>query len=161
MHKNLVTLIEVNVILKDEGNMKRFVSINFCILMFFAVCYVSAQEPLWLQTLKKIKPLKDNRETLKGMFGEPVIVEENTDYFDIAEGRVTAHYNDGECSSGIYFEKWRVPKDTLIKLRLSLDEDVKFTPDKFNLKGFKLFVPGDTPQLKIYSNDRLGINYVV
>jgi hypothetical protein len=121
----------------------------------------SAQQPEWLNVMKKIKPLKDNRETVRKIYGKPVLVEENRDFFNTQEGRLVAEYSNGECSAMNSYGLWQVTKDIVISLSLGITEDIKFSSNKFNLKGFRLTVPNDTPQLKIYTNNKLGMRYVV
>jgi hypothetical protein len=142
--------------------MKILVSILTCLMFTTFFCERTfGQEPEWLKTIKKIKPVIDNRQTVRSIFGKPEIAEENIDYFDIKEGRLTVYYSTGKCSPYDFYLGAKVPKDNVIQLSFSVSEDVKFSSLKINLKGFKTEIPEDTPKLKIYTNRITGIKYEV
>lgn len=135
--------------------------VGFLMLIFSFSINSFGQELNWLQTINKIKPLVDTRTSVRKLLGNPVLVEENRDYFDIKEGRIVAYYSYGECSPMDLYGKWKVSKDTLIAISFSVDEEIIFSKNKFDLKGFKSTTPDDTPQVKIYANKNLGIMYFV
>lgn len=142
---------------------KRFLraAIYIAAVGFQLAAATHAQEPRWLRELSSVQPLVDDRQAVRERFGEPLAREENRDFFTFSGGKLVAVYSSGECSTKeLHGEKLRVAKNTLLRLDFDVPGEVKFSSLRLDLRGFQRTVPGDTPDLTIYTNTRRGIRYV-
>ncbi|CAN5292486.1 hypothetical protein BH20ACI1_BH20ACI1_10960 [soil metagenome] len=141
--------------------MKKKILVLICCSIFILVFSNNslADEPAWLQMLKKIVPLQDTRISVRKLLGKPVIIDEYTDYFDFKGGRYEINYSGERCLQVLGLGRWNVEEGTVIEAAFYLYEDVKFSSFKFNLEGFKKEPPGDTPQATEFVNKKKGIFY--
>lgn len=117
------------------------------------------QKPNWIDLVRSVRPLNDNRKSVRARFGEPILVEKNRDFFNLSSGKLVAVYSFGECSPRDLLGRWRVPEDTLLTLDLEVRGAVVFSSLNLDLKGFRKKIPTDTPDLTLFTNKRRGIEY--
>lgn len=149
---------------------KQIVSIFILILLLVNVSF--SQDFDWLKKMKQIHLLSDTYEDVLKVFGNPIdgtSQRELSEYFDIKEGRVFAHFASGECvvapDSNGRLTGWKVPAYTVIELSFSPNERMKlkkFAKElKLNLKSFRSYEIYDVPGAFIYENDKIGMSFSV
>lgn len=135
---------------------------------------VFAKDPVWFNKMKQIRLLKDNRENIIKLLGNPV--DNDTDdylwYYDFKDGRMSLTFETGICSENKDDDGkpigWKVPEWTVVEVSFSPDKNFSTKKLNINLSGFTKkpieaspnLPPNDNnraPFLFEYKNDDLGM----
>lgn len=123
--------------------------------------YVQSQYPEWMSKILQIKPIKDDRNKVRSLFGEPAVVEGERDFFHLSNGKLTVEYSVGECGyKNLDSQIWRTKKDTVTEVSFLPNMTISFNSLNLRLNGFKRTYEADTPALSVFQSDRLGQRYV-
>jgi hypothetical protein len=103
-----------------------------------------------------IVPLRSTRADVIRLLGSPTI---DGRYYEIDDNTVYIDYSDGPCEKGK--SGWNVPRDTVVRISVAPNEDLKFSDLRINRKKFKQSRDGELPGIVYYTNDVQGITIAV
>jgi len=135
-------------------------------LVIFVSTFAEGQNPVWLDRLIQITPLKSSKQDVETVFGNPKIKESfekrNVEfvYYDIPEGRITLEYSTGKCVPEYAAETYKAEKGAVISIVVFPEDLPLFS--KFSIKDMgleKRRVSGDPGWH--YINDDTGIDFSV
>jgi len=111
-------------------------------LIIFVSTFAEGQNPIWLDRLIQIIPLKSSKEDVETVFGNPKITENfekrNLElvYYDIPEGRIVVEYSTGKCVPEYAAETYKVEKGKVISIVVFPEDFPLFS--KFSIKDMGL-----------------------
>ena len=138
------------------------------IFLFFIFSTVSigfAKPPAWFAKFKEVQVFQTDRASLERKF-EPIKIVWETKLpfktavaYKVSAGLLRANYSNGSCADNKE-SNWDLAEGVVIDISFRPDELIRPSKLGIDLKNFKLVESYDTPNF-IYSNDRLGIEYVL
>jgi hypothetical protein len=140
---------------------------NAIVYLFVSLIFVqivSAQDVDWLKKMKEIQLLSDTYDKVVEILGTPVERgrgKDTSEYFDFKAGRMAVFFEPGNCGDGMQ-SGWKVPKWSVVKIAFFLDEWVD--PQKLEIRDFNGFIAKPIHESREgieYSNDELGVDYIV
>jgi len=137
----------------------------FCFIFLSLSFQVSAKDPEWLRTLKRVRPLRSNQfdiENLLGQKGKKYEGQADWYYYlveyETTEGEWNVQYSTGKCSSEKK-EGFDVESGVVLDVSLILEEPVDFASLKLDLRRFEKTPESDTSNV-FFTSYRSGIEYV-
>jgi hypothetical protein len=131
-------------------------SINCCLLVLVFAASVSAKS--W----RGIIPLHSTRDDVHRELGKPVIAGEAIELYESDAGHVHVRYARAACEKGLPADwgNWKVSKDTVVNISITLNDDLKVTDLKIrNLNRLKWYT--DKSGATYYRDAVRGIEYQV
>lgn len=116
--------------------------------------------PIFAQSQQKgwrgIIPLRSTRADVIRLLGPPNIEGR---LYELEGYRIFIDYSDGPCEKGR--SGWNVPRDTVLRISLAPNEDLKFSDLQIDEKKYKKAKDGELPDIFYYTNDQEGITISV
>lgn len=103
-----------------------------------------------------IIPLRSTRADVIRLLGPPNL---DGGLYDVDNKTVDIEYSDGPCEKGR--SGWNVPRDTVVRISLAPNQDLKFSDLHIDKTKYKKSRDGELPDIFYYTNDAEGITISV
>ena len=141
--------------------MKTIVVFSVVITILFCNSAVSAQMPIWYSQIKQIKVLKDAREDVIKIFGEPN--NSNSKYdasYKYEDYRLDIEFSHGLCET-TKEEGWNIPEFVVTDIFVQLYKKINYRKLNLKLKKLDREEIFDVPKSYVYHDYEKGESYSI
>lgn len=140
--------------------MKRMIACRVVLMILICSVVVSSQTPDWYSKSKQIKILKDTREDVIRVFGEPTgSVNKYHASYKYDDYIIYVHYSPGLCDATKELEGWNVPEFTVTSIFVSLYKNINYRQLNIKLKKLHREEVYDVPNAYTYYDYENGESY--
>ena len=130
------------------------------IILVFPLITLS-QTNIWLNQIKKIKPLATTEKKVERIFGKPHKRYADVGEYETVEGLFTVTYSQGKCKSTLE-PKYNVQEGVVIQLDFRPRQEIIFSKLRINVSKWEKAETNDiSPATISYSNSKKGFTYDV